>query len=169
MHRDIFRLKNNRETRFEPRCDQILDHFLLRVNRDGLASGQVVKVDAMAAAVESQLDAVMGESFAFEALPDARFDEQIDRALFEQACANALFDVFPGARFENHGFNSLQVEQVSEHQSRRTCPDNADLRAHVLPFVRRRCFLDYAQFRHTRRTLSMMRMNKMKCMRKRNR
>ncbi len=66
-----------------------------------------------------------------QALADARFDQQIDRALFKQARAHALFDIFPAARFENDGFDSLQVKQMSEHQSRRTCPDNADLRAHV--------------------------------------
>ena len=89
----------------------------------------------MAAPVESQLDAVMGERFALEALADARFNEQINRALFEQARANALFDVFPAARFKNNGFDPLQVEQMGEHKSRRTCPDNADLRAHDLPFA----------------------------------
>ena len=64
--------------------------------------------------LKSQLDAVMGEAFALEALADARFDEQIDRALFEQARADALFDVFPAARFDDDGFDSLQVEQVGE-------------------------------------------------------
>jgi hypothetical protein len=84
----------------------------------------------MAAPVETQSDAVVGERFALKALADARFDEQVDRALFQQARADALFDVFPAARFDNDGFDSLQVEQVGEHQSRRTRPDNADLRAH---------------------------------------
>ncbi len=64
VHADVARLENNRESRREPRGDQILDHFLLRVNRDGLASGQIVKVDAVAAPVESQSDAVVGERFA---------------------------------------------------------------------------------------------------------
>ncbi len=66
-----------------------------------------------------------------QALADARFDEQIDGALFEQSRANSLLDVFPAARFDDDGFDSLQVEQMGEHQSRRARPDNADLRAHV--------------------------------------
>ena len=67
----------------------------------------------MAAPVESQRDAVMREAFALQALADARFDQQIDRALLEQARADALLDVFSAARFEDDGFDSLQVEQMA--------------------------------------------------------
>jgi hypothetical protein len=84
----------------------------------------------VAAAVEAQLDAVMSKAFALETLSHTRFDEQIDGALFEQASADSLLDVFPGSRFENDGFDPLQVQQVGEHESRRTCADDADLRAH---------------------------------------
>ena len=49
---DVSRLENNREARGEPRGDQILDHFLLRVDRDGLPAGEIVKIDAVAAPVE---------------------------------------------------------------------------------------------------------------------
>ena len=77
----------------------------------------------------------MSEAFALKALADTRFDEQIDRAMLEQAGANALFDVFPAARFDHHAFNALQVQKVSEHESRWTRTDNADLRAHFFPLA----------------------------------
>jgi hypothetical protein len=89
----------------------------------------------MAAAVEAQLDAVMGKAFSLETFSYTCVDEQIDGSLLQQARADTLFDVFPGSRFENDGFDPLQVEQVGEHQARRTCPYNADLRAHVFPFA----------------------------------
>jgi hypothetical protein len=89
----------------------------------------------MAAAVEAQLDAVMGKAFSLETFSHTCVDEQIDGSLLQQARADTLFDVFPGSRFENDGFDPLQVEQVGEHQARRTCSYNADLRAHVFPFA----------------------------------
>jgi hypothetical protein len=55
----------------------------------------------MAAPVEAELDAVMEEGLALEALADARFDHQVNRALFEQAGAQPRFDIFAGAKLEN--------------------------------------------------------------------
>jgi hypothetical protein len=133
VYADVAYLEYDRETRLKSRRNQILDHFLLGVNRDRLASGQIVKVDAVASAVESQSNAVVSEGFALETFADAGLDKQIDGALFKQARADTLLDVFPGSRFENDGFYPLQVEQMGEDQSRRTCSDNADLRAHCFP------------------------------------
>ena len=107
VNADIAHLENNLEARCETRGNQIFNHLLLRVDRDGLPSGKIVKVNAMAAPVESQSDAVMGETFALEALADARFDKQIDCALFEEARADTFFDVFPAARFEDDRFDPL--------------------------------------------------------------
>jgi hypothetical protein len=109
---------------------------LLGVDRDRLAAGEVVKIDAVAPAVESQGDAVMSKAFALQALADACFDQQIDRALFQKACADALFDIFSAARFDHDGFDSLQVEQVREHQPCGTRADDADLSAQrFFPFA----------------------------------
>jgi len=74
---------------------------------------------------------VMRERLTLQAFAHARFDEHFDRAVFEQARAHALFNIFTAARFDDDGIDPLQVEQVSEHQSCRPCPDDADLRAHV--------------------------------------
>jgi hypothetical protein len=81
----------------------------------------------MAAAVKSQLDSVMDEPFALQAIPDACFDQQIHRALLEHARPDALFDVFPGASFDNDGFDPLQVEEVRKQQSRGTGSDDSNL------------------------------------------
>ena len=135
VHAYVFDLEKNRQIRFEARGDQILDHFLLRIDRDGLAPGEVVEIDAMAFSVEAQLDPVMREAFALEALADSRFDQQIDGTLFEEARTDALFDVFSAPRFEDDRLDPPQVKEMGEHQPRGTCPDYADLRAHVFPFV----------------------------------
>jgi hypothetical protein len=85
----------------KPRAHEIFDNLVLGVDRDRLAASEFVQVDAMAAPVEPQLNSVMDESFALQAIPDASFDQHIHRALLEHACADALFDIFPAAHFDN--------------------------------------------------------------------
>jgi hypothetical protein len=81
----------------------------------------------MAAAVESQFDSVMDETFALQAFPDTCFDQHIHRALLEHACPDALFDVFPAASFDNDRFDSLQVEEMRKQQSRGPGSDDSNL------------------------------------------
>src|SRR6266478_6432987 len=78
-------------------------------------------------AMKSQLDSVMDEPFALQAIPDACFDQQIHGALLEHARPDALFDVFPGASFNNDGFDPLQVEEMRKQQSRGTGSDDSNL------------------------------------------
>ena len=52
------------------RRDQILDDFVLRVDGDGLAAGQIFEVDAMACATEAQLDAVVRQAFTLQSRTD---------------------------------------------------------------------------------------------------
>src|SRR6266581_4044475 len=85
-------------------------------------------------AMKSQLNSRMDEPFALQALPDANFDQHIHRALLEHACADALFDVFPAARFDNDGFDPLQMEEVRKEQSRRPGSDDSDLCAQGFAF-----------------------------------
>jgi hypothetical protein len=105
MHAHIAGFENDLSSGGEPGAYQILDDLMLGVDRDRLAAGELVQVDAMAAAVESQLDSMMNEPFAFQALSDARFDEHVHRALLEHACPDAHFDIFPAANFDNDGFD----------------------------------------------------------------
>ncbi len=75
---------------------------MLGVDSDGFAAREAAQVDAMAAPVETEFDAVVEERLALEAFADARFDHQIDGALFEQAGAQPRFDIFAGAKLEDH-------------------------------------------------------------------
>jgi hypothetical protein len=106
---------------------------MLGVNRNGLAAGKFVHIDAVPAPVKSQLDTVMDQPFALEARADPRFHQQIDGALFEHPGADTLFDVFPAVRFKNDGFDSLEVKKMGEKKTRRACSDNSNLRAQVPP------------------------------------
>ena len=62
------------------------------------AARELAQRDAVALAVELQLDAVVDDALALQPLADARLDEQIDRALLEHAGADPVLDVARGSR-----------------------------------------------------------------------
>jgi hypothetical protein len=104
---------------------------VLGVDGDGLA-GQLGEVDAVAAAVEGQLETVVQGAFGAHALADAGLVQDVHRALFEHAGADRGFDLGPGARFEHDRFDALQVQQVGKQQAGRAGADDGDLGAHGL-------------------------------------
>lgn len=72
VQRDVLHAEVDLSIGRELRGEEVLDDLVLRVNSDGLAAGQVVERDPMREAVEAQVDAVMDEAFALEALADPR-------------------------------------------------------------------------------------------------
>src|SRR5277367_3993281 len=67
-------LEHNLTAGCEPRRDQILDDFVLRVDCNCAAPGQPAQIDAMAAAAEAQLEAVMGQADPLQPLADSRLN-----------------------------------------------------------------------------------------------
>src|SRR6185312_11660084 len=118
LDRDGLGLEQERGSELEPRGDQVLHDLLLPVDRDPVAAGQLVERDAVAAALEAELDAVVDETLAPEAVADAHLDEQLDRPLLEHAGAHARLDVGAVARLENDGLDALALQQVAEHEPR---------------------------------------------------
>ncbi len=55
MHADIFRFKENLATGGEAGIVQVLQNFMLRVNGDPLAAGEILKIDRVTAAMAVQL------------------------------------------------------------------------------------------------------------------
>ena len=88
------------------------------------------EVDAVALALELQLDAVVDEPLAPQPLADARLDQEVDRALLEHAGADAALDVLAAARLEHDRVDPAQVQKVREHEPGRAGADDADLRPH---------------------------------------
>jgi hypothetical protein len=109
---------------------EIFQDFVLRVDRDRFSAGEIGEIDAMPGAVETQLDTGVDQAFSLEAVTDSGLFHQIDSALFEDAGANTLFDIFLGARFENDGVDSLQMKQMREGEPGGTCSDDSDLNSH---------------------------------------
>ena len=127
MDADVVGFENNLTSGGQPRGDQILDDFVLSVDSDRAAAGQPAQIDAMSTAAEAQLDAVMGQPQPRHALADAGLLEQVDGALLEQAGANSLLDILAAASLEHDRLDAGQVQQVRQHQARRTRADDADL------------------------------------------
>jgi hypothetical protein len=132
MNASGFGLEEDPPSSAKPRRDQILDHFMLRVDGDGLAASQLRQIDAMANTAEAQLDAAVHQTFALQPAADAGLSEQIHGPLFENAGPDALLRVFAAAALEDDRVNSLQMEQVRERQSGGTCADDSDLGSHSL-------------------------------------
>jgi hypothetical protein len=119
VHRHALRLEHDRAVAREPRGDEVLDHLVLRIHGDRLAAGELGQVDPVAARREAQLDAVMDEPFAREALADADRRQQVDGALLEHAGAQRALDLVAAARLEHHRLDAGEVEQVGQQQARR--------------------------------------------------
>ena len=71
---------------------------------------------------------------------DAQRGQQLDRPVLEDAGAHATLDVLAAAGLEHDGVDSLQVEELRQHEAGRARADDRDLRAaHVGGFSARTC------------------------------
>src|SRR4029077_11589808 len=75
------------------------------------------EIDVVGAGLEAQIDAVMDKPLTAHSLADPCFVEQIDGVLFEKPGADALLAVFAAARFQDHGFNAAEMQQMPQHQT----------------------------------------------------
>ena len=129
VHRDVSRLEQERPFRREASGDEVLHDFLLAVDRDAPAR-EVGERDPVPAPLEAQLDPVMNDALAVQALGHAHLGQQVDGSLLEHARPDALLDVLAAARLEDDGVDALQVQQVRKRQTRRPGADDRYLRAH---------------------------------------
>jgi hypothetical protein len=83
----------------------------------------------MTLSVKPKFDSMVDEALAFEPVSDTYLREEIDRGLFENSRADALFDVVPAASLQNNGVNPVQVQQMAEHEPCRAGSDNPHLGA----------------------------------------
>ena len=80
MYADVFDLKQNLAAGRDARVVQVLQNLVLRVNRDSLPIGQILKVNAVAAACEAQLDSIVNQTPSnFHRATNTHLREQIDQ------------------------------------------------------------------------------------------
>src|SRR5207247_2438658 len=98
----------------EPNPDQILHHLGLAVDDDARAAGEVAQWDAVALAVELQLDAVMDDALAPQPLAGPGGGEHVDGALLEDAGADPMLHVVAAAILEHDGLDALGAQDLGE-------------------------------------------------------
>ncbi len=109
---------------------EILGDLGLAVDHHRLA-GHFLERNAVADAVDANLDAVVHQAVAVHAAADARLVEQVHRDLFDHAGADAAEHVLAGLALENDVVDTVLMKELAEQQSRRARPDNGDLGAHA--------------------------------------
>ena len=129
--RHVLGLEVERARDRRPRFDQVVNDFVLPVDRDGLAAGQVSEINVMATPLKADVEPVMSEACASEPRPDTHRVEQIHRALLEYARPHAIDHVLAAAILDDDRIDAVEMQQVSKQQPCRTCTDDSDLRSHV--------------------------------------
>ena len=115
----------------DPRVDQILHHFVLPVDRNGLAAAQLLQVDVVTLAAKTEVQPLMRQAFALQPFAHAHLDHQIDGALLQHPGAHALDHILLAAVFNDDRIDALQVQQVSQQQAGGPGADDANLCMHV--------------------------------------
>ena len=114
VHADVVDLEQQLGARRQPRLDEVADHLLLAVDGDRGTAGQLRQRDPVPDAVEAQLEPLVHEPLAVQALAQPGGPQQVDGALLEHPGAHALLDVGAAARLEHDGLDPLRGEQVAE-------------------------------------------------------
>jgi hypothetical protein len=97
------------------RLEEILGDFGLTVDRNGIAR-QTLQVDAKGASGEAQGKPVVDQPLAQQPLADVRLYQQFDRALLQDAGANARGDILAAAPLEHHAVDAVLMQQLREQE-----------------------------------------------------
>jgi hypothetical protein len=111
---DLVDLEEDLASGGETRIDEVFLDFVLGVDDDRFSAGQVLKIDAMAAARELQFDAAVDQALRPHALAYADFGEQVGGALLENSGAHTLFYIGPALGFQDYRFDAIQIKDVGE-------------------------------------------------------
>ncbi len=114
----------------QARGDQVLDHFVLAVHGNGAAAGWAGQVDVVADPVVQQVDAMVAQALALQALAHTGCHQQVNRPLLQHASPDASFHVLAAAVLEDHGIDAGAVQQMAQQQACRPGADDRDLGAH---------------------------------------
>src|SRR5205809_347092 len=83
----------------------------LPVDHDPAPAGELTERDPVGLAVEYEVDAMVDQSLALQAVADTGLAEQVDGALLQHAGPNALLDVLAGAALQHDRFDALSGQE----------------------------------------------------------
>jgi hypothetical protein len=113
------------------RFHQVARHLGLAVHRHLLAAREAVHVDAVARALEEQLDALVRQALGLGAGVDAGTRQQVHGDLFEHAGADAPQHVVAALAFDDDVVDASLVQKLPEQKAGGAGADDRDLGAHV--------------------------------------
>lgn len=125
---DLFGVEDDLAVPRQAGRDQVAHHELLTVDHD-VPAGEGLEVDPVIAAIEAQQNAVMTDAVLLHAGSDTDLGEQGFRGVFEEAGADAGFDVFAGVALKHDGVDAAQIQQMREEKAGRAGTDDGDLGA----------------------------------------
>ena len=86
----------------------------------------------MPRSAKCQVDAVVPQALARQAVADAHRVHQVHRALLEDAGTDTLDDVLARVALDNDRIDASLVQQLTQNQARGARADDGDLGAHVI-------------------------------------
>jgi hypothetical protein len=125
----VVRLEDDLAAGGEAGSDEILHDLVLAVDGDGAPAGELAQRDAVADAVELEVEPFVDEPFAIHALADTGVAQQVDRGLLEDAGAQPVLDVRAIAPLDDDRVYAGERQQSREDQPCRASAYNRDLGA----------------------------------------
>src|SRR5690606_29453233 len=107
---DVLGFVDGRRTGGGARVHQVARDLGLSVDGHVLAAGEAGEVDAVALAVEAQLDPAVDQPLGVQPLSDAGLVEQVDCTLLEYAGADAAQHVVAALAFEDDRVDARPVQ-----------------------------------------------------------
>jgi hypothetical protein len=95
----------------EPCCDEIFHNLLLGIDRD-TAARQGLEIDAMPLLVETNLHAVMNQSFPLHALAQPHIRQKVDGTLLQDPGPHSLLTVLAASTLDHNRIDSSLVQEV---------------------------------------------------------
>src|ERR1019366_3832309 len=106
MHADVLNFKQNLATGRDPGIVQVFQNLMLSVNGDAFSASEILKIDAVTAASEAQLDPMVDQAFGFHPLAHSHLGEQVNRSLLQQGLAETVFYIMAALTFNHAGLHT---------------------------------------------------------------
>src|SRR6185503_8230132 len=110
------------------RLDQIADDFILPVDGDRFASGELGQIDAMPRPAKADIESLVAQAGASQSCTDTHRVQQVHCPLLQDSRSHAVDDVVAAAVLDDDRVDAIQMQQMAKQQPGRACANDPDLR-----------------------------------------
>src|SRR6516164_9394266 len=89
----------------------------------------------MTPALEAEVEAVVTETLTLEPPADTHGDHHVDCALFQNSRAYTFDHIIPAAVLDDHGVDMVQMQKMTQQESRRPRSYDSHLSLHSHPVI----------------------------------